>query len=835
MGGKEIIEREEYLDKLYLWWERTKLKGGMTVIIKGDAGVGKTSLGNKFLEIVNREKPYIIKAEGFEEEIGPLVSFIDAIKRFIDEEKAKFTVEFLIKNVTNLSKIIPSLDTALETVQYTKKQYVKEKISSYIPTTEVQTFFDIFSFFEALANKKPVIIFIDDIQWLDASSRKLLYYLIKRIRNNKIFIIATYRTHFITSRVEEEADDFIKRLESKKGEERIEILELNILNRNDYPKLIQILIEGPHKFTESEIDFLYNQTEGNPKFLEQLLDLFKESKIISKIDDSYIFAESPDSKSIPNTIENTIKSRLERIYEDLPPSKDLLEFASAIGLRFGADRLEGITGKPLNSILDVLAKIERKYYLVKRCQKIVQYMFDHKKTQEVIYSMLGDVAQDMHYHIAVYLENEKEIDPFLIAYHYRKSLDYKKADLYFQIAARKSFEYGKFEDAIGFCEETLSIEKNFLQIKPSTSLLLLYAESLFLSYDIENALQQLLRLYNYREEMNLLEQARLEALIGKCYYTDGKNELVEKSFPYFKNAIIKYKELNEIERIIECYFDLAASYDHIGAYELTKSSVDDAMKLVDTINNPILSAIAFRRSYIYYNYQDFPIKLDETINIFEKNGEKRNLARLLNNLGVEYFEQGKVDKAREVLIKSLLLFEEVHAFEKDFPTNNLGALALTEGNYNKAEELLNIALSHHSEEFNRISILNNLAYLKTKTGEPNQAKDNIGYILDALQHFFDPKLKEKSLINIGIIYNNLGDHERAFNFISKTLNIDTTKKKDDVLTTIKLRTLIDIHKKAGENEYIAQMMKRNQKALVEEIPKVFKLSGYYPCLIAFYY
>jgi predicted ATPase len=65
MGGKEIIEREEYLDKLYLWWERTKLKGGMTVIIKGDAGVGKTSLGNKFLEIVNREKPYIIRAEGF--------------------------------------------------------------------------------------------------------------------------------------------------------------------------------------------------------------------------------------------------------------------------------------------------------------------------------------------------------------------------------------------------------------------------------------------------------------------------------------------------------------------------------------------------------------------------------------------------------------------------------------------------------------------------------------------------------------------------------------------------------------------------------------------------
>jgi tetratricopeptide (TPR) repeat protein len=513
----------------------------------------------------------------------------------------------------------------------------------------------------------------------------------------------------------------------------------------------------------------------------------------------------------------------------------VLEFASAIGLRFRADRLEGVTGQPLHDILDVLAKIERKYYLVKRCQKMIQYAFDHKKTQEVIYNTLGDVAYDIHRQIAAYLENEKEIDPFLVAYHYSKGLDYAKADRYFQLAARKAFESGKFEDAVVFCEETLSIEKNYLKKEPSASLLLLYAESLFLSYNIENALQQLLRLYNYRQEMNILEQARLESLIGKCYYTDGRDELVEKSFPYFKEAIVKYKELNKIENIIECYFDLAASYDHIGAYELAKYSVDDAMKLVATIDDSVLSAIAFRRSCIYYNYQDFPIKLNEAINIFEKNGEKRNLARLLNNLGVEYLEHGKVDKAQEVLAKSLLLFEEVHAFEKDFPTNNLGVVALIKGDYAKAEDLLNISLSHYSEEFNRISTLNNLAYLKAKTGNTNQAKEYAGYITDSLQHFFDLRLKEESLINSGIIYNYLGDHERAFNLLSKTLSIDTTKKKADLLTKIKLQTLIDIYQKMGKSESITEVIEKNKNALAEEMPPLFRLSGYYPCLIAFYY
>ena len=42
--------------------------------------------------------------------------------------------------------------------------------------------------------------------------------------------------------MEEEADDFIKNLETKKGEERIEIIELRILKRDHYPKLINSLL-----------------------------------------------------------------------------------------------------------------------------------------------------------------------------------------------------------------------------------------------------------------------------------------------------------------------------------------------------------------------------------------------------------------------------------------------------------------------------------------------------------------------------------------------------------------------------------------------------------------
>lgn len=641
--------------------------------------------------------------------------------------------------------------------------------------------------------------------------------------------------------MEERADQFVKKLETKGKDERIETITLDPIEKKHYARLIEILLCSPHEFTSSEIDFLHTQTEGNPKFLEQVLNLFEEAGIISKKGGRYIFIQPPTNEIIPTTIEATIKARLDKIYNDLPPSKELLEFASAIGLKFHADKLEGITEKPLKEIIDILTKIERKYYLVKRCQKIIQYMFDHKKTQEVIYNTLGDIAPDVHRQIASYLEKKNQISPYPIAYHYKRGLNYTKADEYFQKSAHKAFEEGQFEDAVVFSEECISLEKNFLKKEPDISILILYSEALFLSYNIEKALQELLEIYNNKKyNLEPVLQARIDSLIGKCYYIDGRDELVEKSFCFFNEAIEKYKTTNNIEKLIETYFDIAASYDHIGKYESSKAFIQKALELTDKTDNPITSAIAFRRSYISDSYLASPQKLDRTIEIFEKHGKRRELGRLLNNLGVEYLELGLVEKAKQNLTKSLLLFEQERVFEQDFPANNLGVVEIINENYGVAQDLLNIALSYHSEEFNRISIMTNLAYLKARTEDISGIENYISKVIKALQHFHDPLLKEKCYTDIGIIYYIINEYEQAFNFISKAIDIDTSQKKklviiDDDLTEIKMQIMSEVCRKTGK-EHPFQHIKRmtTQSFASEKIP-LFRLSGYYPCLIAFYY
>ena len=211
------------------------------------------------------------------------------------------------------------------------------------------------------------------------------------------------------------------------------------------------------------------------------------------------------------------------------------------------------------------------------------------------------------------------------------------------------------------------------------------------------------------------------------------------------------------------------------------------------------------------------------------------MARLLNNLGVEYLKQGNIDEAFKHLTKSLLLFEEEHAFEQDFPTNNLAIVEIIRGNHQRAKDLLNIALNHHSEEFNRISILTSLAYLETRIGDRKKVREYTQKIIDALDHFFDPRLKEECLINISIIYEALGDTDYAFNWITRALSIDTTKKKDDILNPIKIQILNNICKKIEKNGIIIQFEEKEGRLLSRELPPLFDLAGYHPTLLLFYY
>jgi len=274
-----------------------------------------------------------------------------------------------------------------------------------------------------------------------------------------------------------------------------------------------------------------------------------------------------------------------------------------------------------------------------------------------------------------------------------------------------------------------------------------------------------------------------------------------------------------------------SSYDHVGNYDLAKKSINAALKLADEIEDPFISAWAFRRSYIANNYTDHMNELSNAISIFEKNGEKVDLARLLNNLGVEYLRRGDLDDANKYLTKSLHLFEESNSCEQDFPANNLGVLCLMQNKLDKAEDLLTLSLSRSSEEFNRISIFTNLSYLAILNRNEEKAKHYIKCIIAGLRGFHDPRLKEKCLITISIIYLKIGKNKTAHAILREAMKIDTRDKKDDCLHVLK-ETISNVlsginHKDTGKNVSL--------KIDDSRLPPLFSATGYYPCLIAFYY
>jgi predicted ATPase len=186
---------------------------------------------------------------------------------------------------------------------------------------------------------------------------------------------------------------------------------------------------GTKHLPEALRNLIIHKAEGNPFFVEEVVKSLQEVGAIRQVEGRYVLARSLDEIEVPDTIQDVIMARIDRL-EEAP--KKTLQLASVIGREFThrlLDRLADIRDRT-ETYLHELKAIELIYE--KRLFPELAYMFKHALTQDVAYhSLLEQRRQELHRLIGQAIEDlytDRLAEQYAVmAYHFAKGEAWAKA------------------------------------------------------------------------------------------------------------------------------------------------------------------------------------------------------------------------------------------------------------------------------------------------------------------------------------------------------------------------------------------------------------------------
>jgi tetratricopeptide (TPR) repeat protein len=405
-----LVGREEELGELQDSLESVLLGKGKTIFISGKAGSGKTRLTNEFLKIIrkrditmlfgwclsNTKLPYFPFIEAFSSDImgregGMILSQPLGMKSWLSES---YHVEKSNKSRT----IIPQV----------------WKDQAFTAVTRELLY---------LSSVKPLILVLEDMHWADSASLALLHYISRAILNEKILILATFRSEELGRDTTGRLHSLAETLNLIGREGLFREIQLANLDKDCVRGIAESMLGG--KVSQELVEKLMKESQGNPLFIVEFLRMLSEHGSLIRKKGQWWF--SVEKLGMPSKVKEVIMRRIGALR---PDQRRVLDVASVIGDKFNPDLIAGVLSKDCLEILEVLDGILRATSLVRVQEN--NYMFDHPKFREVLYGEISSpLKQGYHERVAEQIENakkdSKEISFSKLAYHYAQAGNQEKS------------------------------------------------------------------------------------------------------------------------------------------------------------------------------------------------------------------------------------------------------------------------------------------------------------------------------------------------------------------------------------------------------------------------
>jgi predicted ATPase len=531
---------------------------------------------------------------------------------------------------------------------------------------------------EEVSERRPLVIFFDDLHWADVSTIDLLAYLASKFDSMRVLVIATYRPSDLLLA----KHPFLQVRPDLQTRGLCRELELEFLSRSEVEKYLAL--EFPEHRLPAELPALiHSKTEGNPLFMADLVRYLRDRKVIAEEQGQWVLAQSLTSidRDLPESVRGMIERKIAQLGEE---DRRLLVAASVQGYEFDSAIVAKALERDPADVEERLEALERVYSLVRLVNErefpgrvlTLRYRFVHVLYQNALYGSLrptrkaqlsATVAEAL---LGCYGKQSDTVASEL-AFLFEAARDWSRATEHYLVAANNASEVFALQEAGVLAQRGLEM----LRLLPETT---------------DGAKQEL----------------ALQTMLGQSL-------MVAKGYalPEVEQAFIRARELslqlNDIPQLFRAQFSLAIVYVVRAEYERAFDHGEQCLHLAEkTRNQPMLMQSHWVLGLSQCYRGQFAAARDhfeQTIAIHDAAGinspasmygavlSRAHLARMLLYLG--YPDQSR-QVMNEAIAKSGGLRLPVGV------ANTLALAAYLEAFHRRVEKTLELAAAtaHHAEE-----------------------------------------------------------------------------------------------------------------------------------------
>ena len=566
------------------------------------------------------------------------------------------------------------------------------------------------------------VLFIEDIQWADASSLELIQYLVNECVNIPLVVICMARPA-LYDRVADWGTYV----------DRHTHIDLKPLSPLQSEALLQNILRKAAYIPPSLGKMIVSNAEGSPYYIEEIIKMLIEEGIIITSEDQWWIEESLlKNVKVPPTVTGVVQARIDR----LPPAeRQLLQQAAVIGNVFWDASLAMLEsdneiniGVPPAFLEDLqnheLIQVQPDSAFV----GVGEYTFRSAILREVVYdSVLRRERRKYHTKAAEWLESTAgERRPefiSIIAQHYAEADQHDKAIALLQEAVELALHLGDMRVAIQDMGRILELMPNDASPIDRIALKLKMVKACLKIGNLQEAEKRLQAgLIIARQLNNPSLLAKILLHLGEVQTKAGK---YAEARAYLEEALPLARESSDAEAIAMVLMRTGTLAKHQGRYAEALTAFKESKSLFDIINMPSSKSRVLRKTGIVLRLQGdleaAKLAFEASHEIYQKLGNTWGIANVLNSLGELARKQQDYTQAEKYYQASLALAEQISNHQLiAILYLNLGHVAAAQTENAKAKDLYFKAVrqaKHFGLKPIKIHAVAGLAGLLKQTGD----------------------------------------------------------------------------------------------------------------------
>ncbi|MEM7113965.1 MAG: tetratricopeptide repeat protein [Chloroflexota bacterium] len=645
------------------------------VVLQGEAGIGKSRLAHTFQSRLTQTQWAVCQTdEILRQSLNPFRYFL---RRYFEQDATANDAENKTRFAQKLDSLIAATtETPLREGLERTRSFLGSLVNLYWPGSLYDeldpqlryenTLEALKGLFKALSQQQPLVIFLEDGQWLDGDSRQFLGTLTRNVGAYPFVVFISSREPLVEADIAPHATWTTQTL-GPLANEQVQTFVQTMLGETADASLIQTLAR---------------RTGGNPFFMEQMLLYWRENDWLQPTLTGLSLMQRDEA--LPSDVRAILIARIDSLVQSV---KNVVLTASILGHEFELQLLSEM----LQTDRDFASKVaQAQHAAIWFPLNELRYLFRH--------ALLRDAAYEMQL-------QRRRVELHQLALTALKTLYQVELTPYYADLAHHAHGAGDAAEAIVWYRKAGSdAAKRYANEEATTA----FSNGLALA--AEN---------DYAQKYDLLSERE------QVYATSGQREEQRQDLAALEKLLPHFPVNEETERRkIELRLRQAQYAENMGDYEAMRTIAQEAITLAETHQDNGLAAHGYHllgaAIWPLKNYADTVVYFEKGLSLARAAGNDSLAARIINSMGIYASKHGDLAAAADYHRQARELFRQLdNQQEYSSATNNLGLTIMKQGDYPQARVYYEEAYAAYKRfgfRHRQASLMGNLGIIDTMYG-----------------------------------------------------------------------------------------------------------------------